>query len=107
MATREVRDLLVSVGREADCDTLCDRVATATASLARCQPALMTRGVRDMLVVLGSRVGPSEYARGEIAEAIAAMARESNQAVESTAQAAQDMETLAGQLQQTVSRFHV
>ena len=38
---------------------------------------------------------------------IAAMARENNESVEATANAARDMEELAGQLQQTVSRFRV
>jgi methyl-accepting chemotaxis protein len=40
-------------------------------------------------------------------EEIATMARENNQAVESTARAARQMENLADQLQQTVSRFRV
>ncbi|MBS0371108.1 MAG: HAMP domain-containing protein [Proteobacteria bacterium] len=43
----------------------------------------------------------------ESIESIAAMARDNNEAVESTARAAQDMENLASQLQQTVSRFRV
>ncbi|WP_374265728.1 methyl-accepting chemotaxis protein [Zoogloea sp.] len=40
-------------------------------------------------------------------EAIAAMARDNNVAVETTARAAHDMESLAGELQQTMSRFRV
>ncbi|WP_079432589.1 methyl-accepting chemotaxis protein [Zoogloea sp. LCSB751] len=43
----------------------------------------------------------------ESIESIAAMARDNNESVESTARAAQDMENLASQLQQTVSRFRV
>jgi len=40
-------------------------------------------------------------------EAIAEMARDNTAAVESTTRAARDMESLAGELQQTVSRFRV
>ena len=40
-------------------------------------------------------------------ESIAVMARDNNESVESTARAARDMENLASQLQQTVSRFRV
>jgi methyl-accepting chemotaxis protein len=40
-------------------------------------------------------------------ESIAVMARDNNESVESTARAARDMESLASQLQQTVSRFRV
>ena len=38
---------------------------------------------------------------------IAEMARDNTDAVDSTARAAQDMENLASELQQTVSRFRV
>ena len=61
----------------------------------------------DEIADATERQRAASRAVAESIDAIAAMARESNQAVESTAQAAQDMETLAGQLQQTVSRFHV
>lgn len=51
------------------------------------------------------RIASAEAAAG--IEAIAGMARENNAAVETTADAAREMERLAVELQQAVSRFRV
>ena len=75
MATREVRDLLVAIGRDADSDRLCMLTAAATVELAQHDAGLVTPDVRDVLVGLGRRVGPCTGARDHIAVAVATIAK--------------------------------
>ena len=64
------------------------------------------RGLDEIAEATEQQRGASAVVAQSI-ESIAAMARDNNESVESTARAARDLENLAGQLQQTVSRFRV
>ena len=64
------------------------------------------RGLDEIAEATEQQRNASAAVAGSI-ETIAEMARDNAEAVDSTARAAQDMENLASQLQQTVSRFRV
>lgn len=64
------------------------------------------RGLDEIAEATEQQRSASAAVAGSI-ETIAEMARDNTEAVDSTARAAQDMENLASQLQQTVSRFRV
>ena len=85
-----------------------EAVGTVSAAIESANESVVAvgRGLDEIAVATENQRRASE-AVVESIDAITATARENDSAVESTARAARDMETLASQLQQTVSRFRV
>ena len=85
-----------------------EAVGTVSAAIESANESVVAvgRGLDEIAVATENQRRASEAVVESIG-AITETARENDSAVESTARAARDMETLASQLQQTVSRFRV
>ncbi len=85
-----------------------EAVASVSSAIASANESVVEvgRGLDEIAEATEQQRNASAAVAGSI-ETIAEMARENTEAVDSTARAAQDMENLASQLQQTVSRFRV
>jgi methyl-accepting chemotaxis protein len=85
-----------------------EAVASVSSAIASANESVVDvgRGLDEIAEATEQQRNASAAVAGSI-EMIAEMARDNTDAVDSTARAAQDMENLASQLQQTVSRFRV